>query len=162
MEDNEGTLEQAIQAASHHVHNVEFQVEDLEHMSKSANLKTKFELVLMYESLQNVAFPEKCLEEVYQCLKPGGQLIMFDAYTFSNPYLTAANPQTQGTALERYLPSLYRSLPAGMCGGSSEVLGACPGIEDLCKLIKRAKFILEDATAVKNTSKVVLVCRKNY
>jgi len=91
-----------------------------------------FDLVLLYDVLHDLPNPHKCLDQVYQVLKPDGVLSLVEQAVAGDPM---DNRGGVGMTTGFYTPSMFVCLPSSMMGEPHVGYGAFWGIENIEKAI---------------------------
>lgn len=77
-----------------------------------------FDLVLSFDVLEHVPFPQQAFQEIHRCLKPGGRLFFTVPFSWGDRYdVVRARLDETGT-IEHLLQPEYHGNPVDMEGGS--------------------------------------------
>lgn len=141
VEISEKALGLALEVAEkEHLTNVTFMKGDAHELPRS--WPEKFDWVIINDTLHDLPNPNKALKEMYTVMKDDGALGVLEMGYHSNPVDNAGNM----AAAMMYTLSLFNCLPCSMNDPPHVGYGACWGVEEVEKAIKKAKFEIKSQT----------------
>ena len=118
----------------------------------------KFDWVYINDVLHDLPDPYKALDEVYKVMKNDGSLTLVEKGCHSHPVDNIGN---RGAAMY-YSMSMFVCLPSSMAEEPHVGYGACWGVEEIEKALRRAKFKIEGTSSyATNALKVFFFCTKS-
>ncbi|XP_046337783.2 uncharacterized S-adenosylmethionine-dependent methyltransferase Rv2258c-like [Haliotis rufescens] len=139
---------QGLQNVTYDTHNIETITE---------TYKERFDWILTRDVIHDLTYPQKALNEIYRCLKPGGIYSMIDVGIEGGITGNIAN----GSAMFYYSVSTFMCIPESFRKPDSAALGPTWGAPLAREMIAKAGFtIINESVSRTDEQEIHFVCQK--
>ncbi|XP_067682707.1 S-adenosylmethionine-dependent methyltransferase Rv2258c-like [Haliotis asinina] len=142
-------------ANSRGIQNISYSTDNIENLPEKYN--DSFDWILTRFVIHDLAYPRQALNQIYQCLKPGGIFSMIEVGLEGGIAGNIAN----GTSMFYYSASTFMCIPESFRQPDSAALGATWGASLAREMVVKAGFTIINETASHTDEKEIhFVCQK--
>ncbi|XP_046340467.1 uncharacterized S-adenosylmethionine-dependent methyltransferase Rv2258c-like [Haliotis rufescens] len=143
------------EASNQGLQNVTYDTDNIETISES--YKESFDWILTRLVIHDLTYPQKALNEIYQCLKPGGIFSMIEVGIEGGITGNIAN----ASAMFYYSASTFLCIPESLRRPDSAALGATWGASLAREMVAKAGFtIINESVSHTDEHEIHFVCQK--